>query len=119
MVLGGGVSANSSTSGGGSVSNNPDEKSSQQPKALPPPKDPDVDYSGKSCAYFTRPAEEEGRINYHAIGSCVSYGKSSYECDANGRWLLRGPSGVFRCKTAEELEGSSGEPLRPWIIKKN
>lgn len=106
-----GASANSSASGSGSASNNSDEKSGQQPKALPPPKDPDVDYRGKSCAYFTKPAQDEHGLNYYAKGSCVSYGKSSYECDTNGRWEFKGPASVIRCEPAEEAERSGYSPV--------
>ncbi len=106
-------------SGGVSISNNPEEKHNQQPKALMQPKDPDVDYSGKSCSFFTKPAEEEGRLNYYAKGSCVSYGKSSYECNDKGRWQLRGPASAFRCKTAQELENSQWEHLKSPDTKNN
>lgn len=118
----GGAKANSRTGGkgGSSGTNGPDEDPNQQPKALPPPKDPGVDYSGQSCSYFTRPAvEDEVRLNYYAKGSCVSYGQSSYECGDDGRWKRRGPAEVIKCKTAEESEGSSGEPLGRWYIPKD
>ena len=107
---GSGSNANSSASGSGSASNNLDEKSGQQPKALPPPKDPDVDYRGKSCAYFTKPAQDEHGLNYYAKGSCVSYGKSSYECDADGRWQFKGPVWAIRCEPEEEAERSGYSP---------
>jgi hypothetical protein len=102
-----GASANSRNGGGSSASSGPDGNPDQRPKALPPPKDPGVDYSGQACSYFTRPAVEvEARLNYHAKGSCVTYGNSAYECGDDGRWLRRGAAAVFKCKTAEELETS-------------
>lgn len=55
------------------------------------PLDPDQDYSGQSCAYFTRPAAQEGRLNYYADGSFVIYGAYAYEC-VNRRWLGKGPA---------------------------
>lgn len=119
---GSGTNTNSRTGGkgGGSVSPGPDDDPDQKPKALPPPKDPGIDYSGQSCSYFTRPAvEDEVRLNYYAKGSCVSYGQSSYECGDDGRWKRRGPAEVIKCKTAEESEGSSGEPLGRWYIPRD
>lgn len=117
-----GASTNSGTGskGGALVSGVPDDDPDQQPKALPPPKDPGVDYSGQACQYFTRPAlEDEVRLNYHEKGSCVSYGQSSYECGDDGRWQRRGTAEAFKCKTAEELESSSGEPLGRWAITRD
>lgn len=116
-----GASANTSGSGkgGSSASSGPDENPDQPPKALPPPKDPGIDYSGQSCAYFTRPAVEvEVRLNYYAKGSCVSYGNSAYECGDDGRWLRKGPAAVFKCITAEEAE-TSGHSVRHWDITKD
>lgn len=115
-----GANPNGSISGQVGASSSPDDNANQQRKPLPPPpKDPGIDYTGQSCSYFTRPPmEDEGRMNYYAKGSCVSYGQSSYECGSDGRWLRKGSAEVVRCIPAEEAETSSGAPIREWYIKK-
>jgi len=104
---GNGMAASGNTSGGGSSSPDAPDK----PPSPPPftPKDPGTDFTGQSCAYFTRPAVEAdgARLNYYAKGSCVVYGDTAYECDDNGRWLRKGPAHVFRCQRAEDIEGTA------------
>lgn len=81
------------------------------PKPASQPKDPNADYDGQSCSFFTRPALEEGRMNYYAPGACAAYGGIAYKCQDTlpnkGRWKKLGPNSVFFCKTAQEVEGES------------
>ena len=58
-------------------------------------KDPDKNYAGKECSYFTRPAVEDGaRFNYYAVGARVCYGENFYQCKGTGRYN-RGRTGNF------------------------
>ncbi len=64
---------------------------SEDPASNPPqkakPKDPQLDYAGKPCEYFTRPSDE-AHLNYHRDGATVAYGNNIYVCD-EGRWRFR------------------------------
>lgn len=48
------------------------------------PKDPSVNYNGKSCSYFTK-NNDEAHINSYADGVFRLYGDRYYMCE-NGRW---------------------------------
>lgn len=71
------------------------------------PKDPNADYTGKSCAYFTKPEVEVdgGRMNYYSNDSIVCYGSRMYICKAR-HWAFRGP-----CTSFKDWEASSAETL--------
>lgn len=68
-------------------------------------KDPETDYDGASCSYFTKPLVDKDftRMNWYADGSCVAYGKFAYSC-VKGRWKNLGPESVFNCKKAQDIE---------------
>ncbi len=71
--------------------------------------DPEADYSGTSCRYFTCNAvrKDQSGLNYYADGSFVIYGERAYECH-NRRWHLKGPAGAWlpqaKNRRAEVLE---------------
>lgn len=64
-----------------------------QPKT-DPALDPSIDYSGKSCSYFTKPSVDEHGTNYYADGAFSCYGKRMYECSAR-KWISRGPCSSY------------------------
>ncbi len=74
-----------SFSKGGNTHQSEDPASSSPVQAKP--KDPGLDYSGKSCEYFTRPSDE-AHLNYYSDGAIVAYGNNIYECKAR-RWRFR------------------------------
>lgn len=67
----------------------------------------------RSCAFFTRPAAEEGRLNYYAAGAAVCYSDRFFRCEvhSNGsrEWVDRGPCND-RAREAADLEGTSSAP---------
>lgn len=52
-----------------------------------PPKDPGIDYTGRSCEYFTK-TSDEAHLYYHSEGALIAYGNKVYEC-LNARWRIR------------------------------
>lgn len=47
----------------------------------------------RSCAYFTKPAYQPVRLNYHQVGAMVCYNESTYICEGDGggkEWVKRG-----------------------------
>ena len=64
-----------------------------------------------SCAYFTRPANEKIRLNYHLPESTVCWNDSAYQCvtDSQGvkYWLKRAACSVYQgLPDACEIEGT-------------
>lgn len=55
--------------------------------------EPDKNYDGQPCHYFTRPSDE-AHLNYHRDGQMVKYGDNIYECK-DGRWRFRVNSDSF------------------------
>lgn len=47
------------------------------------------DYTGQPCRYFTRPAMEEGRINYYSNGALVCFQGKAWLCK-NKQWVSKG-----------------------------
>lgn len=85
--------------------------SPSKPPPPPKPKDPDQNYAGKSCEYFTRPSDE-AHLNYHADGTVLSYGKYVYKCE-NRRWKYLTTRDKYWASTerldASWFEGGSAE----------
>ena len=77
-------------------------------------KDPDEDYTGKSCSYFTRPPVEAngGRLNYYANGSRVAYGRQVYLCEG-GTWSNLGPTKHFPPADVARLQAARQEVSQP------
>lgn len=84
------------------------------------PKNPQKDYTGEPCAYFTKPLvrPDGGGLNAYADGGHAAYGKFYYVCQ-NRRWVRLGPVSAFtnhaREHAAELQENSS---LSPHIYEK-
>ncbi|WP_256815063.1 MULTISPECIES: hypothetical protein [Pseudomonas] len=56
-------------------------------KANPQPLDPDVNYDGQPCKYFTK-HNDDSHLYYHQEGAMVSYGNRVYQCTGS-RWRLK------------------------------
>jgi hypothetical protein len=71
------------------------------------PKDPDADYTGQSCSYFTRPSDSAHHNFYHE-GSWVAYGSYMYRCQ-DGHWAKAGPRTAWpkngEANDATQIEG--------------
>lgn len=57
-------------------------------------KDPNVDYSGEACSYFTKQADA-AHIPRYADGSWVAYGTRMYVCEG-GHWASKGPKTTYK-----------------------
>lgn len=75
------------------------------------PKDPNQNYAGKSCEYFTRPSDE-AHLNYHSDGTVLSYGNNVYKCESR-HWRLLTTRDKYWAPTerldASWFEGGSAE----------
>jgi len=83
-------------------------------KSKPSQEPPDEADLPKSCAYFTRPAVEDGaRLNYHSPGAMVCYGGTMYSCveiEGSKRWVAKAKCSAYsgwESLRAEKLEHSS------------
>lgn len=47
------------------------------------------DYTGQPCRYFTRPAMEDGRLNYYSNGALVCFQGKAWLCK-NKQWVSKG-----------------------------
>ena len=94
----------------GAASQTDDPQNVDPPKVAFVPRDPEADFTGKACAYFTRPAVEAGgaRLNYYADGSAVGYGTSAYVCK-DRHWKRLVGNDASSVRPAEMVENS---PLR-------
>lgn len=71
-------------------------------------KNPQNDYTGEPCVYFTKPLvrPDGGGLNAYADGAYVAYGKHYYTC-RDRRWVSIGPASAFvniQEHSAERLE---------------
>jgi hypothetical protein len=65
----------------------------------------------RSCAYFTKPAYQPVRLNYHQQGEKLCYHDIAYVCESNGtgrEWVPRGNCGYHGRELPEacRLEGT-------------
>lgn len=73
------------------------------------PADPNQDYTGQPCNYFTKPLERRNAqndvvgLNVHANGSKVAYGKFAYVCE-NRLWKRYGFADSFPGIQATNIE---------------
>lgn len=84
------------------------------------PKNPQKDYTGEPCVFFTKPLvrPDGGGLNAYADGGHVAYGKFYYVCQ-NRRWVRLGPVSAFTNQAREhaaELQENSS--LSPQIYEK-
>ncbi|MCD2176105.1 hypothetical protein [Rhizobium sp. C4] len=103
----GGKSANSGAKGNKNAASDPSDDPDDNPdSAFVEPNTPP-----SSCAFFTKPANEKFRLNYHTAGSFVCWRGNMYECwrDANGgkQWIRRAPCSSYQgAKEACKIEGT-------------
>jgi hypothetical protein len=65
----------------------------------------------RSCAYFTKPAYQPIRLNYHQLGAMLCYNGWTYVCEGDGggkEWVKRADCGFYgrELQQACKLEGT-------------
>jgi hypothetical protein len=71
------------------------------------PLDPDADYDGKPCRYFTR-GNDQAHLNYYSNNAMSIYGGRVYKC-VSGVWRYLEPSSVLGDADQQRLEASKQE----------